>query len=299
MGHASSTAGPSGGSLPSPASPTSLVLGDETAALDGYAAVREPVGWLGEDRVNAPRWHVVHQLRAIRQVDHGPQLAVAFEVPQLHASLLGRSQDGLYRLKPSGALFPADGETAGGKARDDEQDEVHDERQDADVRVRGRAGQEREELVDGGPLDGHVGDAQNARDAGWPTRTAGESGFLPPRLPSRFPAASSRTEKPTSCMKGALILGGLTFLGEGERGYAARFTFAYLAEVEDPAPQPLAVYHAFLPWFWRAHKGRASSSAPSRRSGVRPCAVMPSRPVTVPAASSAFKIASSVASAAA
>jgi predicted ester cyclase len=43
----------------------------------------------------------------------------------------------------------------------------------------------------------------------------------------------------------------------------------------------------------------ASSRAPSRSSGVRPRAVMPSRPVMSPAARSAFRMASSVASAAA
>jgi len=47
---------------------------------------------------------------------------------------------------------------------------------------------------------------------------------------------------------GDLILGGPLFFGEAERGYAARFLIAYLAEVGDPALQSLAVYHALLPW---------------------------------------------------
>src|SRR5215204_2960218 len=46
-------------------------------------------------------------------------------------------------------------------------------------------------------------------------------------------------------------------------------------------------------------RDRASSSAPSRRSGVRPRAVISSRPLMSPAARSAFRMASSVASAAA
>src|SRR5215217_3223756 len=63
-----------------------------------------------------------------------------------------------------GALLPADGEAAGGETDDHEHHEVHDERDDTDVRVRDRAGQEGEELAYGRLLDGHVGDGQDAGD---------------------------------------------------------------------------------------------------------------------------------------
>src|SRR5215218_6010926 len=60
-----------------------------------------------------------------------------------------------------GALLPADGEAAGGETDDHEHHEVHDERDDTDVRVRDRTGQEGEELAYGRLLDGHVGDGQD------------------------------------------------------------------------------------------------------------------------------------------
>ncbi len=109
-------------------------------------------------------------------------------------------------------------------------------------------------------------------------------------------------------VRGDPVFGGSLFIRKRQPGYAASFVLPYLAEVGDPAPKPLAVYHvsrylrvdlAVYQSPPRAQRARASSSAPKRRSGVRPYAVTPSRPVTVPAARSAFRIASSVASAAA
>ena len=42
-----------------------LIHGGKLAALDGHAAVREPVGWLG-DHIHALWRHQAHQLDAVR-----------------------------------------------------------------------------------------------------------------------------------------------------------------------------------------------------------------------------------------
>ena len=47
-------------------------------------------------------------------------------------------------------------------------------------------------------------------------------------------------------VRGNPVFGGPLLFGEGEPGHAAFLLFAYLAEVGDPAPQPLAVYHALV-----------------------------------------------------
>src|SRR5918998_3341203 len=132
-----------------------------------------------------------------------------------------------------------------------------------------------------------------------PTRTAGASGSLPSPTDQVGGGDLADREAGLFHVGGHPVFGGPHLVGEGEPGHAAALLPAYLAELGDPAPQPLAVYHVVLLSSPRAQSGRASSRAPSRRSGSRPCAVMPSRPVMVPAASRAFSIASSVASAAA
>jgi hypothetical protein len=70
--------------------PASLVHGSKTTTPHGHPARREPVGRVGEDNVDAPCRHEAHKLHAVCEVDDGTRLAVGFEVPQLHAVIVGR-----------------------------------------------------------------------------------------------------------------------------------------------------------------------------------------------------------------